>query len=323
MTGSWNRPLGVAARIAAASLAMTSAACTGTIGDSHASKGSGPGSGSTTTGSGTGAGGGTGGNNWGILGGRTPDEVLATCTAPSPGRSPLRRLSNAEYKNTLTDLFAPVPAVTAKVATVTQDFPSDPESLGFRNGADFLVVQSLGAQKYLDAAEQIAETAAQSTSLVTCPSTPDAKCAGDFVRSFGKRAYRRPLADAEAARYDALYQKAITSGYDFKTGIEWIVFSMLQSQPFLYRFELATPAGTVGAVSPYEMASRLSFLYWQSMPDDALLGAAERGELATPAQIEAQARRLMQDPKAGRLLEYFDEWMDVETLDTLDRGPKL
>src|SRR6185369_10541084 len=108
----------------------------------------------------------------------------------------------------------------------------------------------------LHAAEQIAETAAQSTSLVTCPSTPDAKCAGDFVRSFGKRAYRRPLADAEAARYDALYQKAITSGYDFKTGIEWIVFSMLQSQPFLYRFEFATaPAGTVAPLSPYEMAS--------------------------------------------------------------------
>src|SRR5262249_44069294 len=155
-------------------------------------------------------------------------------TAPSPGRAPLRRLSNNEYRNTITDLFASVPGIGAKVDPATQDFPPDPESLGFRNSADFLVVQSLGAQKYLDAAEQLAEAAAQSTSLVTCTGAQDATCASNFIRTFGKRVYRRPIADADAARYEALYKKAIDGGYDFKTGIEWIVFAMLQSQQFLY-----------------------------------------------------------------------------------------
>src|SRR5262249_25645374 len=157
---------------------------------------------------------------------------------------------------------------------------SDPQSLGFRNSADFLVVQSLGAQKYLDAAEQLAETAALSPALVTCTGAQDATCASAFIRSFGKRAFRRPLTNADAARYEALYQKAITSGYDFKTGIEWIVFALLQSQQFLYRVEFgAPPSGSVAQPTQYEMASRLSYLYWQSMPDDTLFTAAEQGQL--------------------------------------------
>jgi len=318
MTRSWNQPRRVAVHVGAVLIALSSAACTGVIGDAHQGPtGSGPTGGSTGTGTG-------GGNGWGLLGGRTPDQVLSTCTMPSPGRSPLRRLSNAEYRNTLSDLFAPVPTVATKVAAVTQDLPSEPESLGFRNSADYLVVQSLGAQKYLDAAEQLAETAAQSPSLVTCPATPDATCASNFVRSFGKKAYRRPLTDPEVALYDALYQKAVTSGYDFKTGIEWIVFSMLQSQPFLYRFEFsAAPTGTVAAPTAHEMASRLSYLFWQSMPDDALLGAADRGELTTPAQIEAQARRMLADPKADRMLEYFDQWMDLDVVQDMERNASV
>jgi hypothetical protein len=227
----------------------------------------------------------------------------------------MRRLSNAEYGNTVTDLFASVPGIGSMVAAMTKDFPADPDSLGFQNSADFLVVQPLGAQKYLDAAEQIAQVAAQSPALVSCPGTPDAKCASAFARSFGKRAFRRPVTDAEAARFDALYGKAAAAGYDFKTGIEWIVFAMLQSPPFLYRVELGTPPKNgLAKPTPYEMASRLSYLFWQSMPDEALFAAAEANQLDTPAQIEAQARRLLGDAKAGRVIEYFDEWMDLNTL---------
>src|SRR5262245_38069439 len=227
MTRPWNRLFRLAGSVASTLVALSSVTCTGHISEPL---GRGPGGESSGTGGSTGNPGGTTG--WDILGGKTPDEVLATCTSPSPGRSPLRRLSNAEYRNTLSDLFAAVPAVAAKAAAVTQDLPSEPESLGFHNSADYLVVQSLGAQKYLDAAEQLAEAAASSASFVTCTGTPDAKCASSFIRSFGKKVYRRPLANDEAGRYDALYQKAASSDYDFKTGIEWIVFSMLQSQPF-------------------------------------------------------------------------------------------
>ena len=95
---------------------------------------------------------------------------------------------------------------------------------------------------------------------------------------------------------------------------------MLQSPQFLYRFELgSTPTGNYAKPTPYEIASRLSFIYLQSMPDAALFAAADKGELATPAQIEAQARRLLADPKGGRLLDYFEQWLDIDTLPDIVR----
>jgi hypothetical protein len=313
-----------------AGLALSGAACSGRIvgGSVGGSVGATGGPGSGAAGSGAG---GTTGTVVGpaVLAGRSAEDVLATCKAPSPGRAPLRRLSNAEYRNTITDLFASVPAIAAMAPTVTATFPPEPESLGFRSSGDYLDVPTLGAQKYLDAADVISTAAAAAPAFAACAGgTKDAACAAAFVASFGKQVYRRPLAAEDTARYTGLYQQAITAGYDFQTGIEWIVFAMLQSQQFLYRFELsAKPTGAYATPSPYEMASRLSYLYWQSMPDAALFDAADKGQLATPAQIEAQARRLMADPKAARLLDYFSQWLDLDAMSEMTRDatvfPKL
>jgi hypothetical protein len=292
-------------------VAIPLVACEGAIGHHQQPSGTG--------GTGTGTTGGLVGPA--VLGGKSAEEVLATCTVPSPGRSPLRRLSNAEYRNTVLDLFANVPAVAALVPAATTNFPSEPESLGFRNSGDYLTVPSLAAQSFLDAAEKIAEAAAGASNFVTCANgSQDAACATTFINTFGKQVYRRPLAADDTARYRAIYDKAIASGYDFKTGIEWIVFSMLQSSQFLYRFELgATAMGNYAKPTPYEVASRLSYVYLQSMPDAALFAAADNGELSTQAQIEAQARRLLADPKGTRLLDYFEQWLDTDTLPDIVR----
>ena len=301
-----SRQFRLAAALVGFAIPVGVVACTGAISNHQSS---------------TGTGGGTGVVGPAVLGGKSPEEVLSSCAAPSPGRSPLRRLSNAEYRNTISDLFANVPAVVALVPNATSGFPSEPESLGFRNSGDYLTVPSLAAQKFLDAAEQIAETAANAGAFVTCANgKQDAACATSFITSFGKQVYRRPLAADDTARYEALYQKALGSGYDFKTGIEWIVFAMLQSPQFLYRFELgSTPTGNYAKPTAYELASRLSYIYLQSMPDAALFAAADKGELATPAQLEAQARRLLADPKGGRLLDYFEQWLDTDTLPDIVR----
>jgi hypothetical protein len=256
----------------------------------------------------------------GSTGSLTPEQVLASpaCQKPAPGNAPLRRLSNAEYRNTMVDLLAQVPNVTGAVNTATKDFVEEAESLGFRNNADFLGVSSLVAQGYMDSAEQLAPLVAGTPSMLGC-ATQDAACAKTFVESFGKRAFRRPLLADEVARYTGVYDKAAAKGYDFKTGIEWVVFSMLQSTQFLYRVELGAPKNGSHAPTQYETASRLSYLIWQSMPDQALLDAAERGELGEKKQIEGQARRLLKDPKASRLLEYFDQWLDTDRLQALDR----
>jgi hypothetical protein len=256
--------------------------------------------------------------------GQTPEQVLGSeaCRKPAPGAAPLRRLSNAEYRNTVQDLLAQVPGIGPAVLNATANFVDEAESLGFRNNADFLGVSSLVAQGYMDSAEALASLSAASPSLIGC-TTSDAACAKQFIESFGKRALRRPLTADEVARYQAVYEKALAQGDDFETGVEWVVFTMLQSTQFLYRVELGAPKGTEFAPTQFETASRLSYLIWQSMPDQALFDAAEAGQLGSKEQIMAQARRLLQDAKAARLLEYFDQWLDLDRLSGLERAPQV
>jgi len=250
------------------------------------------------------------------LDGMTPDQVLASaqCKAPSPGRAPLRRLTNAEYRNTLTDLLGTDSAPL--IATATQSFLSETESLGFRNNADYLAVSTTNAQGYVDAGEQVLDAIVANKHLLSCSPAPGAEldCARTFIRDFGKLAFRRPLTDAELAQYEAIYAKAMQA-YDFASAVRFVALAFLQSPHFLYRVEFgAAPSGAYTAPSPYEMANRLSYLFWQSMPDQALFDAAAAGQLGTPDQIRAQATRLLADPKAARLLEYFDEWLGTDTL---------
>jgi hypothetical protein len=248
-----------------------------------------------------------------------------SCAAPNPGSAPLRRLSNAEYRNTLNDLFSGVPEIANLVTTATRELPPEAESLGFRNNAQFLTVQSLTAQKYMDAAEAIAEKAAVTAGFVPC--TPAAgqemECAKTFIQAFGKRAYRRAVNAEEMARFEALFQKALSS-YGFSTGVEWTVFSVLQSPAFLYRVErgVASP-GTTTRPTANETATRLSYLFWQSLPDAALVQLAESGGLDTAAKIEAQARSMLADPRADRLFQYFAEWLDLDRLDDFSRDSQV
>jgi hypothetical protein len=253
----------------------------------------------------------------------TPEQVLASpfCQTPQPGPAPLRRLSNYEYSNTLKDLFAGVNGVASVIDSVVATFPHESESLGFRNNASFLSVGSLVAQKYMDGAEQIAAAAAAASNLVDCDPEADGdlECAREFIRDFGAKAYRRPLTDAEVESYEARFT-AGADGHTFRDGIEWVVFSMLQSPHVLYRVEFGEPGkGAVTQPTPYEMASRLSYLIWQSQPDEELTRAAAANELSTAEQIEAQVRRMLADKKSERLLEYFDQWLDTDMLSSMKR----
>ena len=252
---------------------------------------------------------------------QTPDQVLASamCKAPSPGRAPLRRLSNAEYRNTVADLLGDSTTTEALVASAISTFPSETESLGFRNNADYLGVSDLVAQGYMDAAQQFLDPIATNQSLLSCTPVAGAEldCGTTFIQTFGKRAFRRPLSDAEMTQYEAIFSASLKA-YDFDTAIRSTAFAMLQSPNFLYRVEYGVPQSGAAYTqpSPYEMANRLSYLFWQSMPDQALFDAADAGQLSTPDQIKAQAQRLLADPKASRLLEYFDQWLGTDTLPT-------
>jgi hypothetical protein len=244
-----------------------------------------------------------------------PPPIVTACTdSPTPGTAPLRRLSHEEYQNALVDLFGN----TALAQQVTQDFVQDPVSLGFRNSARFLDVKLVMAQAYLKAAETVAtEQVRTLNTWLPCATTGGEACAQQLIDGKLKRLYRRPLTAAEKNTYLTLFRTG-SMGTTFATGVEWMLVTALQSPNFLYRPEVE---GDLSArtLTPHELASRLSFLLWRSIPDDALLLAAEQGRLTTKQDVEREARRMLEDPKAERIFEFFEQWLDIDEVNPLRR----
>jgi hypothetical protein len=251
----------------------------------------------------------------------TPSTPPATGPAANnPGPAPLRRLSTREYTNTIRDLLG-------VAATAARDFAVDQDAGGFAIGGP--VSTSVDTARLLDAAEQVASAAAAKiATLVPCPTVPadaagQADCAGKFITQFGRRAFRRPLTPDEVKDLQAVYtaHRDAEIGYAFPDAIRAVVAAMLTSPFFLYRAELGGAAplkeGTLVRFNSHEMASRLSYGLWGTMPDDQLFTEADAGRLATPEQIEAQARRMLKDPKVrDAVADFHLQWLDVEGLPT-------
>lgn len=250
--------------------------------------------------------------NW--LNAHDPDEVLDSsfCESPQPGDSPLRRLTNVEYRNTLLDLgFDP-----ALVEQTLAALPSEPESLGFRNGAATLTVTSLLAQKYQAIAAQLTAKYAY-----PCTLEDESACADQMIVHAGARTHRRALSAEEQSAYRAIYDQARKHS-DQQDSLAWVARAMLQSPHFLYRVEIPDP-DRVQAVTGYEMANRLSYMLWKSPPDDELRAAVAAGQLQTRTQVLTQAHRMLADPKAESVLEFFEQWLDLDELHKVERDPEL
>lgn len=237
---------------------------------------------------------------------------------PSVGPSPLRRLSDTEYLNALHDLF---PAVSLTLPELPPDIPV----AGFDNAAEAQEPSDVLIARYEAIANLYAAAVAGDAPsvgiLTACNdwSTPAAAaaCGSSFVDTMGGRLFRRPLDSSEHQRFLTSLQ-GWAAAIDFPGAVQLTLSAMLQSPQFLYRPEplaqTLTP-GTVVPASPYAMATRLSFFLWQSVPDDALLDAASRGELATDDQIRAQANRMLADPRALRVLWSFPrQWLGLDTI---------
>ena len=159
--------------------------------------------------------------------------------------------------------------------------------------------------------------------IFTCrPAHPgeDDACAREILRTLLRRAYRRPVTEADLEGPLALYRPAREAD-GFEAGIEMALAAVLVSPEFLFRIERDPEDAAPGA--PYrlgdlELASRLSFFLWSSIPDDELLEAAERGELTTPAGRERQVRRMLADPRAHNLVTNFAaQWLHLRNLDSI------
>lgn len=250
----------------------------------------------------------------------SPTGEVVGCAVPAPGTAPLRRLSNFEYQNTLADLTGDA----ALAERAARQLVREPTSLGFRNSASALTIPQLIAEQYVQLALDVAHQAMDVPGWFPCSlATINRECTQQFVESFGKRAYRRPLTQQELVRFSTLYNTAIEKEGDYRKAIEWVVSSMLSSSNFLFRVELDPQTGAVGRPNGYEMAQRLSYLLWQTMPDETLFAAAQSGELDASDGVLRQAKRMLADPKAYRVFEFFEQWLDLDELESVTRDPDV
>jgi mono/diheme cytochrome c family protein len=151
-------------------------------------------------------------------------------------------------------------------------------------------------------------------------------CAREIIAGLARRAYRRPVTAEDLERPLAFYREARAGG-GFDDGIELALRAILVAPEFLFRIERDAPGLPPGAVYPVsgvELASRLSFFLWSSIPDDALLDAAERGELDGPEGIERQARRMLADPRARNLaVNFAAQWLHLPKLESITPDLRL
>lgn len=156
--------------------------------------------------------------------------------------------------------------------------------------------------------------------IFACGLQTDA-CAGTIVRTFVRRAYRRPVTAAEVEPYVKLYALARKSGDSFKEGVATALQGVLVSPHFLFRVEQDRPsiAGkNYAPVSDYELASRLSYFLWSSMPDETLLRLAGQKALRQPLALKAQVTRMLRDEKARSLVENFaGQWLQYKNVDVM------
>ena len=151
-------------------------------------------------------------------------------------------------------------------------------------------------------------------------------CATDILSTLVRRAYRRTVSGADIESMMAYY-RAGRSESDFDTGIGKALTAVLMNPAFLFRVELdpeQTAAGSAYRVSDVELASRLSFFLWSSLPDDELLEVAIRGDLSRPGELERQARRMLEDPRSHNLASNFaGQWLLLRNLGSVNPNVRL
>ena len=298
--------------------------CTGRISGLGAGAG-GPTSGMQPTGATpmTGAGGANGGSSGMTVGGAagTSPTVQLDCSKPIPPRAPMRRLTRFEYNNTVRDIF--------KITTRPADaLPGEEAGNGFGNDADALGVSRLLIDGYRIVAHaialQVAPDNAAAASLAGCSNAPlnESTCSSRLIASLGLQAFRRPLEARETTSLGTIYTMGRMTG-DFAAGVRAVIEQILQSPQFLYRIELGEPvegSASLMRPTPHEMASRLSYLFWGSAPDQPLLDAAAAGKLRTKADVLAQAQRLVADPRTKDVVRFFHgQLFGIRGLDALVR----
>ena len=238
---------------------------------------------------------------------RYKQELRASAIPTAPV---LRRLTHSQYNNTVRDLLG-------ELSSPANQFPPEDFVNGFKNQYQAQSLSPMLYEAYSGAAEKLARNAFRRGNVESfIPCKPSAECRTEFVRTFGRKAFRRPLTAKEQARYETI----LSAESDFYKGAQTVIEAMLQSPHFLFRLEESPDP----ALKPYAAASRLSYTLWNTMPDDALLASAAKGELGTAQGLDRVTRRMLQDERAKEALDDFvSQWMRFDRVIATGRDTRL
>ena len=231
-----------------------------------------------------------------------PPACVGTCVCMPgvPATTQVPRMTRLQYDTVVKELLG--------VTTLASASNQPPSSLLSEDSTGALT--DIAWNGYLSAAEKIATEVIASTTnkskFITCADATQATCLTDTIRAFGRKAFRRPLTDAEVTSF--LRFRTLTPAGTSNEIAESVLFAMLASPSFISLPELGeTAEGTALKLTSHEVATRLSFLMWNSVGDAELNTAADGGLLTTGAQIKAQALRMLQSPKAGAVASAFHQ----------------
>lgn len=241
-----------------------------------------------------------------------------------------RRLTRAEYDNTMRDLIG----IEFHLADL---LPADGAGgEGFDTDGDALFTSAISLEKYLQAANQVVQAVlpdhedslspelreARERILIAQPgadlSSVDA--ARKVLENFARRAFRRPVNDADLNRFLILFDRAHARGESFTASIRLALKAVLISPNFLFLVEPEPEQDGVYRLGDYQIATRLSYFLWSSMPDEELFSLARQGKLHDEEVLRAQVLRMLQDPRSIALAENFGaQWLGITSLGVTTR----
>lgn len=259
-----------------------------------------------------------------LLTGITPQTFAQAPQAEAPLNPivAMRRLTEAQYRNSIADIFGGDIQVAGRFEPIVR-----PQHQLIATGAASTTLSPAGLEQFDAMARNIAAQVfdeAHHATFIPCTPTdaakPDAACARATLAPIGRYLFRRPLTAAESSRYVHIAEGATLKSGSFNKGLELSLAAMLVAPDFLYVIESAdTKAGTLDAPSK---AARLSFLLWNTTPNETLLQAAVRGDLEDQAKFEAIARKMVTSPRFEQgVRAFFADMLLFEKFDELAKDP--
>ncbi|MBA2589180.1 MAG: DUF1592 domain-containing protein [Alphaproteobacteria bacterium] len=252
--------------------------------------------------------------------------VAATqALAAEPYLAGLRRLTESQYRNSIADIFGPGIAVQGK-------FEPDRRIGGLlASSGTTLSITPAGMEAYAKMADGIARQVVDEKNrsrLISCTpksaTAADRGCAAQVLERYGLLLFRRPLTQGELkARLDAA-DSATKLSNNFYTGLRYSLTTLLSAPDFLFRVEMAASQGKAYSLDGYSRAARLSYLLWDSTPDQALLEAAKSGGLENEAGVTREAARLMASPRLETgMRAFFSDFLQLDTLGAITKDPTI